>query len=136
MDISTNKSVAEREEEGTLVHIKDAAGELAYYGENQPVTMIVAGTYSTTYRKAVASNRDKWLKRRTQQLDGDQLDQQSLETTAACIKGWDGFFSGETPVPLSKPNAVALLDNAPWIREQVEGAMNDHASFFPKPSAA
>jgi hypothetical protein len=134
VDISNAKSVAEQEEEGTVVHVKDASGELAYNGD-KPVTITVMGTYSTTYRKAVSSNRDKWLKRR-QTLDGDSLDKQAIETTAACVKSWDGFTSGTDPYPATKANVIALLENAPWIREQVETAMGDHQLFTPKPLAA
>jgi hypothetical protein len=137
MDISTNKSVAEREDEGVVIQLKDVTGEPQYFGDaenSKPVTMTVAGTYSPTYRKAVAANRDKWLRQRSREMDGDQMDKQSLRTAAACIKGWDGLFSGGAPVPCTKDNVVALLDEAPWIREQVEAAMTDHASFFPKPS--
>ncbi len=134
MDISNNKSVAEREDEGTVVHVKDVTGEPQYL-DGKPVTIAVAGTYSSTYRKAVAANRDKWLKRRSQTLDGEHLDKQALETTVACIKGWDGFTAGESPFPFTKANALVLLEGAPWIREQVESAMGDHESFF-KPASA
>ncbi len=131
MDISNTKSVAEREEEGTVVDVKDATGE-----KQKGVTITVMGTYSSTYRRAVAANRDRILKQRRATVDGDQLEQQAIETAASCIKAWTGFTAGDKPYPLTKANAVALLTNAPWIREQVEEAMNDHASFFPKPSAA
>jgi hypothetical protein len=131
MEIGNSKSVAEREEEGTTIDIRDASGEL-----EQGVSITVVGTYSATYRKAQASNRDKFLKQRRGNLDGDALEAQSIETTAKCIKGWSGFTSDSKPFPYTKENAIALLTNAPWLREQVEEAMNDHASFFPKPLAA
>jgi hypothetical protein len=132
MDISTSKSVAEREDEGTIVHVRDEAGEKQYIGgdKTKPVTILVAGTYSTTYRTAADASRDRMLKQRRNAIDGDQLSQQSLELTAACILAWDGFSAGDQPYPFTKKNAVALLQQAPWIREQVEAAMNDHASFL------
>ena len=129
MEISTSKSVAEREEEGIVIDVRDASGEV-----EPGVTITVVGTYSQTYRKAQNANRDKWLKQR--RMDGDALEERSLETTAKCIKAWTGFTSEGKPFPYTKENAIALLSGAPWIREQVEEAMNDHAGFFPKPSAS
>jgi hypothetical protein len=130
LEISTSKNVAEREEEGITIDIKDASGE-----KEPGVQITVAGTYSATYRKAQSQNRDKFLKQRGG-LDGDTLETRSLELTAKCIKSWKGFTSDGKEFPCTKDNAIALLSGAPWIREQVEEAMNDHASFFPKPLAA
>lgn len=132
MDITQTKSVAEREDEGTTIHLRDEAGEKMFAGPNQdrPVTITVVGTYSSTYRRAAEANRDRMLKQRRNSLDGDQIHRQSLELVAACILEWDGFTAGEQPYALTKANAVALLDQCPWIREQVEAAMHDHAAFF------
>ncbi len=130
MDIQTIDDVA-REDEGTLVMVKDAAGE-----EQDGVTILVAGTYSTAYRKAVSAQRDRMLRQRRGNLTGEQLERQQLELVAACIIEWDGFTSNGQPFPLSKDNAITLLTRAPWIREQVEEAMSDHASYFTKPAAS
>ncbi len=129
MEIGNNKTVADREEEGTEVEVRDVAGEV-----EAGVTITVVGTYSTTYRKAQSQNRDKFLKQRGK-IDSDMIEKQSVETTARCIKAWKGFTSNGQDFPYTKDNAVLLLTNAPWIREQVEEAMNDHAAYFPKPSA-
>lgn len=126
MDIGNSKSVADREEEGTEIEVRDVRGEV-----EEGVTITVVGTYSTTYTRAQKRNRDKYFRQR---LDGDTLEKQSLETVARCIKSWKGFTSNGQEFPYTTDNAVLLLANAPWIREQVEGAMNDHASFFPTPS--
>jgi hypothetical protein len=124
------KSVEEREEAGTLVHLKDESGEKQYFDKNgvqAPVTIKVAGTYSKRYRRATDANRDRLLKRRS--IDGDQVNEQALATIAACIIEWDGLTAAGQPFPFSKENAMVLLDTCPWIREQVETAMNDHAVF-------
>lgn len=134
MEISTSKSVAEREEEGTVVHLADETGTLMY--ENlKPVTITVVGTYSKTYRRVQNENRAKALKQRRSQLTPEQIDAKANEAVAGCIKGWEGFLSDGKPFPFTRENAIALFEQAPWIREQVEEAMGDHAAFFPKPSA-
>ncbi len=129
MDIGNSKTVADREEEGTEIEVRDVAG-----GVEEGVTITVVGTYSATHRKAQNQNRDRFLKQRGK-IDSDMIEKQSVETTARCIKAWRGFTSDGKDFPCTRENAIAMLTNAPWIREQVEEAMNDHAAFFPTPSA-
>lgn len=136
MDIGSGKVVEQREEEGTVILIRDEAGERMYHEKDptKPVSITVVGTYSATYRRASEAQRDRNIKRRNFHLDGDQLDQQALELVAACITAWDGFTANGEAYPLTKPNAVQLLRAFPWIRQQVEAAMNDHSLFFRAPS--
>lgn len=129
MDIGNNKTIAEQEDEGVVVEVRNAAGEV-----EEGVTITVVGTYSNTYRKAQAANRDRMMKQRRGALDGEAIEQQALDTIARCIKSWAGFTSGKVNFPYTRENAVALLTSAPWTREQVEEAMNDHAAFFKKAS--
>lgn len=122
-ELSKTKDVAAREDEGTVVHLADENGE-KMYTENVPDTITVAGTYSARYRRAQDANRDRLFKRRSAQLDGETVQRQGLEIIAACVLAWTGF--GMEP---TKANVVAVLESAPWIREQVEAAMNDHQLF-------
>lgn len=130
MEIGNSKTVGEREEEGVTIDVKDAKGD-----REPGVTITVVGSYSDTYRKLQNKNRDSMLKKRGR-LEGDELEGQSVETTARCIKSWAGFTSSGKEFPYTTANAVALLTSCPWIREQVEEAIHDHAAFFPKPLAA
>jgi hypothetical protein len=82
------------------------------------------------------NQRERLLKQRRTSLTGEGLNRQQLELIAASIIEWEGFTAEGQPYPFTKENAIALLDNAPWIREQVEEAMGDHAAFFPKASAS
>ncbi len=132
-DISTaGQTVADREDEGTLVHLRDEMNEKQYQDEAQtkPVTMQVVGTYSSRYRRLLDAQRDRGLKRRSSTVDGDELEQRTLELIAGCTLGWDGLTVNGQPLPFSKPNAIAILRAMPWIREQIEAAMNDHQLYF------
>ena len=129
-----DKTVEEREDEGVELHVRDEAGEKLYADTPSgkiPVVITVAGTYSKTYRRAAEANRDRAAKSR--RMDGDAMERQGLELVAKCILGWKGFFTDDACTQLyalTKQNAIALLQGAPWIREQVEAAMMDHASFL------
>lgn len=133
IDIGASSNVATQEEQGTVIQINDPTDEPVLYGDGKPVTIRVAGTYSARYRNAQAANRDKLIKRRAA-FNGNTVSKQALDVTAACVIEWDGFFSGGKPFPCTHENVVALLESCPWIRDQVESAMNDHALYFKKVS--
>jgi hypothetical protein len=126
LDLSTSKSVADRESEGRWVDILDSQGE-AY---DPPVRMLVAGSYSQHYRKAQDAQRNRLIKQRRTSLTGDAVKQQQLELSAACVLKWEGVLNNGSPVDCTRESVAHMLDACPWITRQVEEAMEDHASFF------
>lgn len=134
MEIGNSKTVAEREDRGTLMHVRDENGELQYDGEGdskKPVTLRVAGTYSSIFKKARERQRDKNLKAKRNVFGADLLGRQELEVIAACVLADDfgPFTSNGKNFDYSKENVILLLEAAPWIREQVEETMGDHQGF-------
>ena len=133
-DLGSAKPVAEREDEGVIIHLSDIEGEKMFYeenGEKKPVTWKVAGSYSNIYRRAKESQVTRTVKKgRSQSVTGELLGKQALELVAACSLGFDGLIDKGKKIPFSKDNAKVILDAAPWIREQVESAMEDHSRFF------
>lgn len=131
-DISGQKAVvASREDEGTVIHVRNEVGDHLHFGEDKkPVTILVAGSYSTVYRKALDAQRDRMMKHRRLSATGEQLARNQLELIAACVLSWEGFCDGPKVVPCTKENAITILSLFPWIREDVEAAMGDHQSFF------
>lgn len=138
MDITTVATVSE--DEGTVVHLKDAAGELLYDvdGEKKtPVEMVVAGTYSSSYRKAQKKVRARNIKavRRNEEWDEDTLEERELELEVACILKWPFTANGQ-PFPITVENYKAIIAKQPQWQGQVQAAMNDHARFLAKKSPA
>ena len=135
-DIGGNaKEQVALEDEGVVVHITNANGEPLYFGDKQPVTITVAGTYSKRYReaeRAVTSRRFKG--NRTPDIDA--IRKEALNLTAECVLAWDGFFDGGKVLECSKANVVKVLDGFPWVLQQVEVAMGDHAGFSRAVSAS
>jgi hypothetical protein len=129
MDIGKGNEVEQREEQGTIVQLKDENGELQFYPEGaerkdqKPVTVTVVGTYSKTFRKARKDQRDKNLKRGRVGLKA-----QETEVIAKCILGWEGLTFNGQDFRYTDENKVLLL-GVPWIREQIEEAMGDHQGF-------
>ena len=128
-NLAATKGVTEREDEGQVVELRDEMGDPMTYGsEGKPVTMLVAGTYSSAYRKAQQKQYRARARGRRGGADID-LDADVIALSAACVLAWDGLFDGTTPLPLGRENVIAVLTRAPWMHEQVLGAMNDHAGF-------
>jgi hypothetical protein len=131
----STKTVEDREEAGTLIHVRDETGEKQYHQqgeEKKPVTLRVCGSYSRTYKRARETQREGNMKRGRAVRDPEVLDQQELRVHAACIKPEDfGPFTVDgKPFEYSPKNAVLVLEAASWIREQVEEAVYDHQGFL------
>jgi len=126
--------VASKQDEGTRVVLRDQLGEAFTYanaeGQTVEMTALVAGSLSSTYRKAEADVRNAMLKRgRSLVLNNEALERQALSVIAACVLEWD-LREGDKAIPCTKENVIQLLTAAPWIRGDVEAAMNDAARFL------
>jgi len=125
--------VAAQQDAGTEIVLHDQTGEPLTYtaadGSTVEVTALVAGSLSSTYRRAEEAQKDKMLKRRSQTLTGELLTRQQVELTAGCVLSWT-LRDGDKPIPCTKENVVTVLTAAPWIRTEIEAAMNDAARFL------
>lgn len=122
----TGQEAAKREEVPRPVTIKDE------FGDDTDVVFMIVGTLSKRYKKAQARNRAQWGRKAG---GGDELDQQARDATAACVVSWTGIVDADkAPVPCTPDNVAQLLDEMPWVREQLDGEIRDHAAFFTKRS--
>lgn len=129
-DLAAAPSVADVEDQGQWIHLLDRDDEPGYYGEDRkPVRMRVAGSYSNRFRRAEQKVRRKALRGRGK-MSAEDLDQQALEIEAACVIEWEGIVSAGRPVPCEPENVVQVLRAMPWVRKQVQRAIDDHAAFF------
>lgn len=134
MDISKLSTVAE--DDGVVVHLKDATDEPMFDGTGEdakPVTLRVAGVYSSFYRAIARKETERGIlrARRTgnKSVDVEELEESRIREQAACIREWS-FQSGGKPFPITADNWKALLAMQPQWQQQVHEAMHDHAAFF------
>jgi hypothetical protein len=135
-DLGAAPQVAEREDEGTTFHVRDECDELAFYtdddGTEKPVTITVAGSYSTRFNRANERlQRRKWKVGTTAEEIQDAFRE---DVVAECILAWDGFFKDGKPAQLDKKHKHDAVHNQ-WLYPQISRAMDDHKSFF-KPSSS
>ena len=127
------KAVADQQDQGTVVTIKDQVGDPFTFvdadGVTQECTARVAGQLSSVYRKAEDAMRDRQLKRRSVTLTGEMLAKQQAELVAACVLDWNLQNNGKL-IPPTKENILTVFAAAPWIRTDIEAVMSDPARFL------
>ena len=125
--------IAAQQDKGTRVVLRNHLGDTLTYtdtnGEVVEVYATVAGTLSNTYRRAEDAQRDRQLKRRSVTLTSEQLTQQQIALTAACVLEWN-LRDGGKPIPCTPANVSQVLNAAPYIRADIEAAMTDAARFL------
>jgi hypothetical protein len=126
--------VSKLESEGIWINVHDIEGEEMFYqgedGTEHPVRIRVAGSYSDRYRRAQEAQTTRALNRRGAKVTGALLAHQRRELAATCTLDWEGFHDGESFTECTREKASEMYKMAPWIQEQVEMAMQDHAAFF------
>lgn len=131
-DLSTAEQVASTEDEGTVVELLGPDEKPYLYkdanGEEKPVTITVAGAHSRRHRKAEEALRNRKLKPR--QMTGQIFHEDNIEKVVACTLAWSGIADKGQPLELTRANVAMVYKRAPWILDQVQEAMNDHARFF------
>lgn len=125
-DLSEFDDLASAQEEGIEVKVTHPKT-----GEEMGITIRVAGPESDRQKKA--RNRlvnDRLIKNRNRRVTAAELEQDALKVSAASILGWDNIEIKGQPLEFNLENAEKLLKNYPFIREQVDSAVNDRALFM------
>lgn len=131
-DISEQKELAKKEDEGITLHLEGVDGKPMFFrnsvGEVVPVTITVAGSNSDRFKDI--ENRIRKRKLKPRQLTGDTLHNDQIEKAAYCTLRWEGILDKGNPVRCDHANALALYKHLPFVLRQVIEAMDDHESFF------
>lgn len=139
VDITQDVATAQQEDEGRTVHIRDKNDQLRFYkngtDEKKPVTIRVAGTYSSLYRRTKENWQLRSAKLGRRAAKSEAAMEFQLEMVVGCIISWEGFNNAGAPFPFNPENARKLLRGAPWIMDDLWEAMNEHESFSRTPSA-
>lgn len=136
-DVHQQIQAGKSEDAGKSFHVRGADGKPAFYGtetDRKPVTITVAGTHSERYRVKDREIKRRKIKQGTFTLE--QAQDNSIELAVACTLAWEGFMSGDVPVTCTPANVEQVYRGCPWVLEDAQEAMQDHAGFFEKPSPA
>ena len=133
LNIGAQKKLAEKEDEGTAVHIHGMDEKPLFYeneaGEETPVTITVTGTNSRQFRTIEHRQRKRRIKPRA--FTGQSLHHDGIEKAAYCTLRWDGVFGdNKEVVRCDYENARVLYEEVPHVYNQVVEAMGDAERFF------
>lgn len=66
-----------------------------------------------------------------QTITSERQFEEELELLARCIKSWEGFLGEDgEPIPCNYENAVEILREFPWLREQIDAFITDRSNFL------
>ena len=98
-----------------------------------PMTITVYGPYSKHYKDAIHEQTNKRIaksqKTKKVSFTSEEVEAYGLELLSKVTKEWNILLGGKCP-ELSVGSATEIYTDFPWIREQVEEAINDTASFM------
>lgn len=121
-----------QEDEGTLVPLKDKAGNEYVNEDGTRPQLRIVGPYSSQVRAAENRTRQRMLAKKQAKLTADELDRSIEERAAAALVGWEHLQDDNgQPVPYSKENAAALI-KFPWVAAQVTEYVAEYSDFFRK----
>lgn len=128
-DISAQKAAAAAEDEGYKVHVPDREGNPVYYGPNgdKPVTITMAGRYSSRYRRIDAEIKKRPFKGK--KLTQGSFEDEATEKVIACAMAWEGFEDNGVPIEMTRQNLAALFSGCEWVLNACAEAMNDPSNF-------
>lgn len=120
------------------VHIRGADLKPAWWtddtGTKRPVLIWVTGEHSDYMRQAESRIRRRKLK--PNEMTGELFYNDNIEKAAACTRRWEGLFSRtrqggpRVEVACIPHNVKELYKKCPWVLEDVEEGIRDHARFF------
>lgn len=118
--------------DGTPLYLNDDEGKA---DRAKPVRILLRGKDSPEYRTAEHKIRNQRLKgvgRRGKivSVTAEALEMEATELMATCVVNWENVVIGGESIPFSKEAATKLIEDFPWIREQVDEFISDRANFL------
>jgi tRNA splicing endonuclease len=103
-------------------------------GDDLGTTIHLLGIDSDAYKNATKKQQERILKQAMRNrnmggIESAERERMSLDLLASCIVGWDGLELDGQALPFSYDNATRVIEEFPWIREQVDKAVHDRGFF-------
>lgn len=94
------------------------------------VTITAYGKDSDKFEKLQNRALKRRLKKRNAIPDPEEIAQANLETLAGCIVSWTNIYLKNEPLDFSPQNALRLLSEVKWIKEQLDEFIGDRSDFL------
>lgn len=99
------------------------------------IWVTIEGSDSDEYRKTQRAQQNRRLRtaqrgRGGMKVTAEEIEQEAFELIAVGIKGWRNMVFKGAELPYSPENAIMLVREVPWIREQIDDAQGDRSLFL------
>lgn len=103
--------------------------------DGSPMTVVLHGPYSDRYKTIL---REQQQRRMAEMADGanvaamtpDELDEYSRELLAKCVESWNIWLDEDEELIFSPDKVDEVLDEHPWIRDQLNAALGRTSRFL------
>jgi len=101
-------------------------------GENE-MSVTVYAPHSKKYKELFNERANKRLqvmqRSKKAQVTVEELEKDAVDLLSRIIIEWDITYDGEKP-PLSVPKAKEVFETLPWLRLQIEEAIEENRAFI------
>jgi len=121
----------------TLFH--PASGDPLLNADKSPMTVTIHGPYSERYKAVLREQQQRRTKDvarsagRAPVMTTEEIETYTRELLARCIEDWAVTLEGDEMLPCTPENIEMVLDEFPWLRDQVNLAMGDVSGFLEPP---
>lgn len=102
-------------------------------GKPTGIVLHLVSPESDPVKKIKRAHANKLINRRNRKLTADDFEENQIDIIAAAVASWewkgDAAWTGGKK-PDFTPDNVRSVVSTPWIRSQVEEALNDESAFF------
>ena len=102
-------------------------------GQGDYMKVEVFASHSKEYKSVMHEQTNKRIqkaqKNKKAVFTSEELEGSVLEILSKVTKSWNIVLDGDVP-KLTTNSAMEVYQNYPWIKEQVEEAINDNTSFL------
>lgn len=134
MNINELDATIAQDEEGVVIPVYAKNGDPDLASDGSQTTITVVGSDSERYRRAQDIQTRRMLRTRRAKMEPDDIRANRIELAASAVIAWHGIEADGQPVPCTL-ESVRLVLKAQYMLEQIEAAVNEHASFLAKSSA-
>lgn len=122
MDFS---KVVNKSNEGVWITLNDATGI-----EIEGVAVRILGCDSTAFVTKQRQITDKRLANQSLKLTAKELEYEALALNSVCVVEWKGIEDGDSPIECTEANVRKFMSDYPYVKEQIDRAINNRANFI------
>jgi hypothetical protein len=113
-----------------ILHLRHPeTGDLLYFGDEQPVTVTLAGTDSSEFQKATLAERQAQINAVGKTFTPDNYERTRLRVIARCVIDWRGIGWQGKEIKPDFETVFSALSKRKWLREQIEDFIGQRANF-------